>query len=501
MPVGKTYDVPVKSPDRFYIGGEWVTPSSADLIDVIQPATEDVWVRIAAARTADVSQAVAVAREAFDRGPWPRMTHAQRAEYLRAIAAGLRERAEDLSYIWSSEMGILHVDAVTRGARIPGIYEFYAGLADSFEFVERHQPAGGGYGWLVREPVGVVGAIIPWNAAIVALSWKIAPALLAGCTVVLKSAPEAPVAAYLLAEVAEKAGLPPGVLNIIAADREVSEELVRNPGIDKISFTGSTAAGRRIAGICAERVARVNLELGGKSAALILDDYDIGTAAASLAESATELTGQVCSALTRVIVTKDRHDELVEALSAEFAKVRVGDPFDANIDMGPVAMKRQLEKICGLLDQGREEGAVVAAGGRRPADLDVGWFIEPTVLGNVDNHSTIARNEIFGPVLTVIPAESEQDQITIANDSIYGLNSAVFTNDEDRAWAFARQIRSGTVGHNAHRNSHAFAFGGFKQSGIGREGGREGLLPYLETKAVILNREPTTHALDVSSSN
>src|SRR5580704_14683194 len=330
MPVGKTYDVPVKSPDRFYIGGEWVTPSSADLIDVIQPATEDVWVRIAAARPADA------ARQAFDRGPWPRMTHGQRAEYLRAIAAGLRSRAEDLSYIWSSEMGILHVDAVARGARIPGIYEFYAGLAEEFEFVERHEPAGGGYGWLVREPVGVVGAIIPWNAAIVAMSWKIAPALLAGCTVVLKSAPEAPVAAYLLAEVAERAHLPAGVLNIITADREASEDLVRDPGIDKISFTGSTAAGRRIAGICAERVARVNLELGGKSAALVLDDYDIATAAASLAESATELTGQVCSALTRVIVSKHRHDELVEALSAEFARVRVGDPFDASTDMGPV---------------------------------------------------------------------------------------------------------------------------------------------------------------------
>src|SRR6202453_1976457 len=243
MPVGKTYDVPVKSPDRFYLGGEWVTPSSADLIDVVQPATEDAWVRIAASRPVHVHPAVAAARQAFDAGPWPRLTHAQRAEYLRAIGAGLRERAQDLSYIWSSEMGILHVDAVARGARIPGIYEFYAGLADTFEFVERHEPAGGGYGWLVREPVGVVGAIIPWNAAIVAMSWKIAPALLAGCTVVLKSAPEAPVAAYLLAEVAEQAGLPPGVLNIITADREVSADLVRDPGIDKISFTGSAAPG------------------------------------------------------------------------------------------------------------------------------------------------------------------------------------------------------------------------------------------------------------------
>ena len=325
----KAYAVPVRYPDRLYIGGEWVTPerrrshrrSPARHRGRLGPRRRGRQGRTCPGRSPRPG-------EAFDRGPWPRMTHAERAQYLRAIAAGLRERAEDLSYIWSSEMGILHVDAVTRGARIPGIYDFYAGLADSFEFVERHEPAGGGYGWLVREPVGVVGAIIPWNAAIVAMSWKIAPALLAGCTVVLKSAPEAPVAAYLLAEVAEKAGLPPGVLNIITAEREVSEELVRDPGIDKISFTGSTAAGRRIAGICAERVARVNLELGGKSAALILDDYDIAAAAASLAESATELTGQVCSALTRVIVSKHRHDELVEALSAEFAKVRVGDPFD-----------------------------------------------------------------------------------------------------------------------------------------------------------------------------
>jgi acyl-CoA reductase-like NAD-dependent aldehyde dehydrogenase len=494
MAIGKTRETPVRYPDRFYIGGEWATPSSGDRIDVVQPATEDVWAQVAAARKADVYRAVAAAREAFDRGPWPRMSHQERAGYLRAIAAGLRARAADLSYIWASEMGILHVDAVNRGARIPGIYDFYAGLADSFEFVERHEPAGGGHGWLVREPVGVVGAIIPWNAAIVAMSWKIAPALLAGCTVVLKSAPEAPVAAYLLAEVAAEAGLPAGVLNIVTAEREVSEELVRHPGIDKVSFTGSTAAGKRIAAICAERVARVNLELGGKSAALVLDDYDIATAAASLAESATELTGQVCSALTRVIVSKHRHDELVEALSAEFARVRVGDPFDASTDMGPVAMKRQLDKINGLLDQGRAEGARLAAGGRRPAGLDVGWFIEPTVFGNVDNRSTIARNEIFGPVLSVIPAASEQDQIAIANDSVYGLNSAVFTNDENRAWEFARQIRSGTVGHNAHRNSHAFAFGGFKQSGIGREGGREGLMPYLETKAVILDREPSRYA-------
>jgi acyl-CoA reductase-like NAD-dependent aldehyde dehydrogenase len=482
---------PIKHPGRFFIGGQWVVPSSSDVIEVVQPATEEVYLRVAEAKAADVDRAVAAARVAFDEGPWPLMAPVERAVFLRGIAQGLRARLAEVAFTWSSEMGILHGDAGVRGARVPGIYEFYAGLADSFEWVERHTPAGGGYGWLAREPVGVVGAIVPWNAAIVALSFKLAPALLAGCSVVLKSSPESPSAGYLLAEIAEEVGLPAGVVNVVTAHRAASEALVVNPGVDKVSFTGSTVAGKRIAALCAQRVARVNLELGGKSAALVLDDYDVEKAAASLAESTMELTGQVCSALTRVVVSKHRHDELVEALGAQFAKVRVGDPFDAANDMGPVAARRQRDTIEDLIGKGVEEGATLAAGGRRPAGLDRGWFIEPTLFGNVDNHSTIARNEVFGPVLSVIPAEDEEDQIRIANDSPYGLNSAVFTDDEDRAWRFARRIRSGTVGQNAHRNSHAFAFGCFKQSGIGREGGREGLMPYLEAKAIILDREPS----------
>jgi acyl-CoA reductase-like NAD-dependent aldehyde dehydrogenase len=486
----QTTVAPIKHPDRFYIGGEWVAASSSDLIDVIQPATEEVYLQVAEAKEADVNRAVAAARAAFDEGPWPFLTPAQRAEYLRGIAEGLRKRLPEVAYTWASEMGILHSDAEIRSARIPAIYEFYAKLADSFEWVERHTPAGGGYGWLAREPVGVVGAIVPWNAAVVALSFKLAPALLAGCSIVLKSSPESPSAGYLLAEIAEEIGLPAGVVNIVTAHRPASEALVVNPGVDKVSFTGSTVAGKKIAALCAQRVARVNLELGGKSAALVLDDYDVEKAAASLAESTMELTGQVCSALTRVIVSRHRHDELVEALSAEFAKVRVGDPFDAANDMGPVAAQRQRDTIENLIGKGVEEGATLAAGGHRPAGLDRGWFIEPTLFGNVDNQSTIARNEVFGPVLSVIPAANEEDQIRVANDSPYGLNSAVFTDDDDRAWRFARRIRSGTVGQNAHRNSHAFSFGGFKQSGIGREGGREGLLPYLEPKAIIFDREP-----------
>ena len=289
-------------------------------------------------------------------------------------------------------------------------------------------------------------------------------------------------------------GLPPGVLNVLCADREASESLVANPEIDKITFTGSTAAGRRIASICGERIARVTLELGGKSAAVILDDIDINTVAETISAAECFLTGQVCSSLTRIVVPRHRHDELVDALVANFSQVRVGDPFDADTQMGPLASEIQRKRVLGYVEKGVAEGATLATGGKRPADLERGWYVEPTVFGNVDNHATIAQEEIFGPVLTVIPAENEEDAIRIANDTIYGLNSSVFTDDIERARAVAGQLRAGTVGHNAFRTDFGIAFGGFKQSGIGREGGIEGLLPYLETKTVILNGRPGKYA-------
>jgi acyl-CoA reductase-like NAD-dependent aldehyde dehydrogenase len=267
--------------------------------------------------------------------------------------------------------------------------------------------------------------------------------------------------------------------------------LVRNPGVDKITFTGSTAAGRRIASICGERIARCTLELGGKSAAVILDDMDLGTAAGAISGAECFLSGQVCSSLTRIIVGRSRHDEFVEALAGTFSKVRVGDPFDAQTQMGPLAMSRQRDRVEGYIAKGVAEGATLATGGGRPKDLDRGYYVEPTVFGNVDNGSTIAREEIFGPVLSVIPADNEDHAVALANDTIYGLNASVFTNDVDRARAVAGQLRSGTVGHNAFRTDFGIAFGGFKQSGIGREGGVEGLLPFLETKTVILNGEPS----------
>jgi aldehyde dehydrogenase (NAD+) len=283
------------------------------------------------------------------------------------------------------------------------------------------------------------------------------------------------------------------VLNVVTADREVSELLVRDRRVDKITFTGSTAAGRRIASLCGERIARCTLELGGKSAAIILDDMDLAAAAASLAGAECFLAGQVCSSLTRIVVSQNRHDELVEALAGTFSQVRVGDPFDGQTQMGPLVAERQRDRVEGYIAKGVAEGATLATGGGRPKDLERGWFIEPTVFGNVDNSSAIAQEEIFGPVLSVIPAQNEEQAIAIANDTIYGLNASVFTNDVERARDVARQLRSGTVGHNAFRTDFGIAFGGFKQSGIGREGGTEGLLPFLETKTVILEGRPSAY--------
>lgn len=482
----------IKHPGKFFIDGKWTHPSSDSKIKVFNSATEELYLTVAEAQEPDVNRAVAAARTAFDHGPWPRMSHEERAKYMRALAAELDKLAAPHAILWTVEAGALHSFTKTRTAGISKDYLAYADLSTSFPFQEKRKPkAGGEVALLVREPVGVVAAIVPWNAAPGAISSKVGPALIAGCTVIVKVSPEAPGAAYILAEACENAGMPPGVVNILTAEREVSELLVKHPDVDKISFTGSTAAGRRIYSLCGERIARVTLELGGKSPAVVLDDYDIATAAKSIASRATFLTGQVCASLTRIIVSRSRHDELVAALSAEFEKVKVGNPFDAATQMGPLAMRRHRERVEGYIEKGKAEGATLASGGGRPKHLDRGFYVEPTVFGNVDNSFVIAREEIFGPVLTVIPADNDEQAVDIANDTIYGLNASVFTSDLDRAYAVARRLRSGTVGQNMMRNEGSIAFGGFKQSGIGREGGGEGLRSYLETKVIVLDGMPT----------
>jgi betaine-aldehyde dehydrogenase len=483
---------PLRHPDRIFVAGEWVRPSSEALIDVIAPATEELYVQVASAQVADVNRAVAAAREAFDNGPWPRMSHKERAGHIQAFADELAKRVGDVAAIWPNEMGILHSIASAFAPGAPEFFRYYASLADTFAFEEvRPTVSGAELGLLVREPVGVVGAIVPWNGPIMIAAFKVAPALIAGCTVVIKGSPEAPGHALLLGEVAEAAGLPKGVINVVIADRDASEALVRNPDVDKISFTGSSATGRRIASILGERMARYTLELGGKSAAVILDDYDVAAAAQELAARACDMSGQVCAALTRVIVPRQRADQVAEAIGAAFSQVVVGDPFDAATQMGPVATRVQRDKIESYIDQARADGYRLVAGGGRPRSLNKGYFIEPTVFAGVDNQATIAREEIFGPVLSVIPAESEADAVRLANDSPFGLNGAVFTNDPDRAYAVARELRTGTVGHNGHKVDFTIAFGGFKQSGVGREGGVEGLLPYLETKTILLDGRPS----------
>jgi aldehyde dehydrogenase (NAD+) len=487
--------VPVRNPEQLFIGGEWVEPSSGARIDVIDSGTEELYYRVAEAQAADIDRAVGAARAALDDGAWSSLSHKERAEYLRAFGPAIEARAESLSQLWPRESGTIYAVAKYAAMMMSREFDAYAALADTFAFEELATPSQPGFGMIVREPVGTVGAIVPWNSPHALIPHKVGPALLAGCTVVLKMSPEAPGAGYVIAEAAEEVGLPPGVLNVVTADREVSELLVRDPRIDKITFTGSTAAGRKIGAILGERIARMTLELGGKSAAVILDDADIEKAAKTLARAECAMTGQVCSSLTRIVVTQKRHDAMVEALAQAFGKVRVGNQFDESSQMGPLAVERQRTRVEGYIAKGVEEGATLAAGGKRPEHLERGWFIEPTVFGNVDNSSTIAQEEIFGPVLSVIPAVDEQDAVRIANDTIYGLNSAVFTTDADRALAVARQLRAGTVGMNSFRTDFGIAFGGFKQSGVGREGGKEGLMHFLETKTVILD-DPPAHLRD-----
>jgi acyl-CoA reductase-like NAD-dependent aldehyde dehydrogenase len=317
------------------------------------------------------------------------------------------------------------------------------------------------------------------------MAQKVAPALVAGCTVIMKPAPETPLEAYIIAECAQQAGLPPGVLNLVPAQRAASDHLVRNPGVDKVGFTGSTAAGRRIASVCGERIARVTLELGGKSAALVLDDFPIEQAAAILTGTICTMSGQVCATLSRVIVSRHRYDALARAIVAAMSRIKVGDPLDPSSQMGPLAMRRQLERVQGYVAKGREQGATVACGGRQPAHLPRGYYFEPTLFTGVDNAMTIAQEEIFGPVICLIACADEDDAVRIANDSIYGLNGAVFTGDAGKAYQVARRLRTGCVGHNGLRMDFMAPYGGFKQSGIGREGGPENFHAYTETKTII----------------
>ncbi|MFV0644322.1 MAG: aldehyde dehydrogenase family protein, partial [Sphingomonadaceae bacterium] len=344
---------------------------------------------------------------------------------------------------------------------------------------------------IVREPAGVVAAIAPWNGPLASLMVKMAPALAAGCTMVLKPAPETPLEAFIIGEAAEEAGLPDGVINILPADREESDLLVRHPGIDKVAFTGSTGVGLHIAQVCAARMARFTMELGGKSAAIVLDDYSPSEFGPAIAPLITLLCGQACINFSRILVPRSRHDDYVESLAAAMSATPVGNPLDPGTIMGPLAMKRHHAKVCSYIEKGSAEGARIATGGARPPGLDQGYFVQPTVFANARNDMVIAQEEIFGPVTAVIPYDSEEEAISIANDSEFGLSGGVYTHDTDRAYAVARRIRTGHFTQNGRDFDLTVPFGGFKKSGVGREGGPEGLEAFTELKTVFLPQIPT----------
>ncbi|MFS4108566.1 aldehyde dehydrogenase [Streptomyces sp. PD-S100-1] len=468
---------------RLYIGGSWIEPATDETIDVVSPFTEEVVARVPAGSRADVDRAVAAAREAFDHGPWPGLGLGERMAVLRRFAAVLADRHEEMAEIISYEMGCpisLSRTMQTTGARL--LLDSFLELAPRYEWstVRRSNT---GNALVTREPVGVVAAVVPWNAPLLVTVLKLVPALLAGCTVVLKPSPEATLDTYLFADMLKDTGLPAGVVNVVPADREVSEYLVTHRGVDKVSFTGSTAAGRRIAALCGQDLRRVTLELGGKSAALVLDDADLDVVLPTVQALSLRNTGQACSNKTRIVVARSRQAELLDRLREMVGSLVVGDPADPATQVGPVVSAAQRERVEGYLEVGRQEGAKVLVGGGRPAGLDRGWFVEPTVFTDVRPDMRIAQEEIFGPVLSVLAFDDEDEAVAIANDSDYGLNGSVFTADPEHALAVARRIRTGTVELNGCGVGFHAPIGGFKCSGIGREAGLEGFDAYVELKS------------------
>ncbi|GAB1380507.1 aldehyde dehydrogenase [Pararhodobacter aggregans] len=475
---------PLKAPDSFFINGEWVRPRHGRMLEVVSPVTEEVIVRYPEAQPEDMDRAVAAARAAFDHGPWPRMAPSERASYLRRVASLIEARLEEIAWAWTRQVGApisLTRKLVPQNATL---FRYYAELIESFPFRDDRKRDDGGAVRVLREPVGVCAAISPWNAPMVLLTYKIAAGLAAGCTMVAKPSPETPLEAYILAECIEAAGLPRGVFNLVPAGREAGDHLIRHMDVDKVAFTGSTAVGKHIMKVCSERLARVSLELGGKSAAVLLPDADFQKALPSLMVYSMPISGQVCFSLTRLLVPHSRKDEFLDLFLPAVKALKVGDPGDPATQMGPLAMARQRERVEGYIAAGRAGGATLACGGRRPPGLDKGFYLEPTVFSDVTPDMKIFQEEIFGPVVSVIGYGDEEDAVRKANATRYGLNGAVYSRDVERAYRFAQRMRTGGLTINGLIVDPKHPFGGYRESGMGREGGPEGLDNYLEVKTI-----------------
>jgi acyl-CoA reductase-like NAD-dependent aldehyde dehydrogenase len=470
--------------DELFIGGRWRAPATDRRLSVISPHTEEPIGGTPEASGDDVDKAVRAARTAFDEGPWPRLSVGERMEKIEKLAALYTAETDAIADLITAEMGSpKSFSRLGQGAGAVAQMHLNLATAREFPWVERRQGLFGEV-HLRRAPVGVVGAIVPWNVPQFLIMPKMIPALLAGCTVVVKPAPETPLDAMWLAEMLEEIDLPEGVVSIVPGGRETGESLVRHPGVDKISFTGSSATGRHIAALCGEQLKRVSLELGGKSAAIILDDADIGNTVKHLKMASLMNNGQACVAQTRILVSERRHDEVVDALAAMMSNLQVGDPADDATDIGPLVAQRQQQRVQGYIQAGADEGARLVLGGTdKPRDR--GWYVQPTLFTDATNDMKIAREEIFGPVLTVLKYRDEDEAVRIANDTDYGLAGSVWTADVARGLEIAGQIRAGTYGINMYTLDTTAPFGGFKQSGIGREFGPEGLAAYVELQSTV----------------
>jgi betaine-aldehyde dehydrogenase len=468
--------------DRLYIDGRWVAPHGTRLIEVHNAATEEVIGRVPAGDEQDAAAAVEAARRAFD--AWSATGHEARAALLRRIHEGLEARSEEIGRLIAAEVGMPLKLAIRIQAGQPtSVFRMYADLALSFPWEEKV-----GNSLIVREAVGVVACITPWNFPLNQIAMKVAPALAAGCTVVLKPSEVAPLNAFVLAEVIEAAGLPNGVFNLVTGYGSiVGEALARNPDVDMVSFTGSTRAGKRVSELAAATVKRVSLELGGKSASIVLEDADLPAAVRGTVSSCFLNSGQTCSALTRLIVPESRYGEVAALAAQETARYTPGDPFNPATRLGPLVSASQRARVVEYIRKGLEEGAELISGGPdAPEGLSSGYFVRPTIFGRVNPDSTIAQEEIFGPVLAIITYKDEDEAVRIANGTPYGLSGGVWSNDEAHALRVARRLRTGQVDINGGPYNLRAPFGGYKQSGHGRESGRFGLEEYLEYKSLQL---------------
>ncbi len=468
--------------DKLYIQGTWVPSTGTKQIDVIEASTEEVLARVPEGTAADVDRAVAAARDAFD--AWSQTSVEERAGYLSRISEGLAKRSDELAEIIAREVGMpLQLSKLIQAGLPTANFGTYAALVRQHTFEEQV-----GNSLVLREPVGVVGCITPWNYPLHQIAAKVAPALAVGCTVVLKPSEVAPINAFILAEVIHEVGLPKGVFNLVCGvGPVVGEAIAAHAGVDMVSFTGSTRAGKRVSEVASQTVKRVALELGGKSANVLLDDADLEKAVAHGVNACFLNSGQTCSALTRMLVPRSKHDEAVAIAKRVAEKFTVGDPLKGQAKLGPLVSAAQQERVRNYIRKGIEEGATLVTGGPdQPSGQDKGFYVKPTVFANVNNRMTIAQEEIFGPVLCIIPYEDESDAIRIANDTQYGLAGGVWSSDPERAKRVARRMRTGQVEVNGGRFNLLAPFGGYKQSGNGRELGKFGLEEFLETKALQL---------------